>query len=487
MTEQTRASARCQECNALYHVPEADGTYRCKACGGEVRAAGARESAIGSTVTCPDCKAINANGAHFCAECGVVLAHSRRVSDGEEATRLRQEAASTLRRAYRWIDGVTWLYRVGALAYAVAAAFAVGALARTDVPVEGGVLVVVLTTLLSVLMLMGSLHILFKPFVWTVLIALLATLASVVHLVGPNPLGLAFLASASWAAVAWAALLPTFRFRRLIREHTDLYILHHAGKQTRRSLKGHFAKERHERLLTAMHRAAKRAWRISTTVAAAVCIASGLGTYAVVSSMRPEVFSTVLEDFESAWNDVGLPAVERFFDPEVRAAETSRLAGLTDGHGWGDRLPRLEDGRVRKEGERAHIDYELDGVALSVSWFLDGQTWRLLRIELPVPPFEPVLERFLAAWRRSDPRSLAEFFSPDKQVEMTDSIGEAALARGWERFPNIDDVVQGDYAAGDVTVVLDLERGKVRTEWRLRADGTWGLNSLRFPRRWAKR
>ena len=65
-------------------------------------------------------------------------------------------------------------------------------------------------------------------------IAVLATAISTAHFVGPDPFGAAALASAIWAAIAWGALVPTSRFSKLMAEHKDLYIMHHASARTRR-------------------------------------------------------------------------------------------------------------------------------------------------------------------------------------------------------------------------------------------------------------
>jgi hypothetical protein len=440
---------------------------------------------IDGTVTCSHCHAINRSGAHFCVECEEVLDQWATVSTREEEDELRREAAKALRDAYSWIGGVTWFYRVAAFAYAVATAFAVGALTSTDVPLQGGLIVVLLTSSLSVLMLMGAMLILFRPFAWAVAIAVLATIVSAVHLVGPNPFGIAFAASVLLAFVAWAALVPTFRFRRLIAEHTDLYILHHSSKRTRRSLAGRFSKERHERLLDTMERAARRAWKRSSLSAAALCVMTALMTFLVVSNERPQHFDEGVVSFETTWNDEGPDALGPLFDPKVSAAEVAWLVGVADGH-WGTARPKLAGARVRREGDRISALYEMDGMLLEATWVLKGQAWRLIDVELPVPPFEPVLEGFLDAWRASDPRALAAFFSESTRVSMTMSIEASVKERSWASFPAIEEVDTRGSRNGEATVVLDLTKGKVQTEWRLRPDGTWGLVTLKFPRRWKR-
>ncbi|MCP3919376.1 MAG: hypothetical protein GY711_27885 [bacterium] len=407
------------------------------------------------------------------------------LSKSEAAAMLRQDAGGALKEAYRWMAGVTWFYRLGALAYALVTLFAILALARIEVPQRGGVQVVALTTLLSALLVMGALHILFKPFVWNVVIATLATAVAVAHFVGPNPLGLAFPASAVLAVLLWAAVIPTLRFRRLIERHKDLYILHHASIATRRSLKGRTPEERHERLLGAMHRAATRTWYASGAAVAAIILASAIGTGAVLGGLRPPELAPTLAEFEAAWNGSDLATVGGHFDERVREQQITWLDGVLDGHGWGDARPHLPVGAIREDAGETLVDYALGEITLTASWQLKDQRWSLFRLDLPVPPLEPTLAKFLDAWKASDPDAIAVFFSDDNQARMRDSIEDAALGRIWSKFPAVLDTRASDYAKGeaDVTLALANGDGEVRTKWHLRGNGTWGLNELRFPKR----
>jgi len=450
------------------------------------RSEGSGESGGGfieGTVTCFECRAINPGGTQFCAECGTSLEYTLPQKGSGAAARLRREAEGALKRAHRWMAAVTLMYRLGAGAYALATMLAVAALARTDVPRGAGVLVVGLTTSLSVLLLMAAMHILFQPFVWTIAVACLATVVSIVHLVGPDPLGVAFLGSAAWAILAWTALVPAFRFRRLIATHKDRYALHHASSRTRHSLRGRSAHERHERLLGAMRRAARRTWKVSAAAAAAMVVASALGTYSVLASARPEEFAPVRARFEAAWNAADLAAVGELFDPKVRAVEAARLAGRVAGHGWGEAPPRLTGGAMREEGASAQVDYELGGVGMRVSWQRVEQRWSLVRVELPVPPLEPALEDFVQAWRDSDPKAIAALFAADVRAEMLASIESAVASRGWDSFPEVRSTEVSDDAGGKTTAVLRLEKGEVTAQWHFHPSGAWRLHGLRFPKR----
>ena len=341
--------ARCESCDAIYRVPTAERTYTCRSCNGTVRAVaedqnGDPEPDAGvrtGSVACPECDVIQPGGLQFCSECGTSLPESKARPGSEAARRLREEATDALKRASRGFQIVTWTYQTGAVAYALATLFAVRALADPEVPLGGGVIVVVLTTLLSVLFGMGALHAHFKPFVWTVAIAAATTVVTLIHLVGPNPFGLAALGSAAWAVVAYGLLVPTFWFRKQIAKHRDLYILQHASNQTRRALRGRPAEERHERLLETMRRAARRQWVLSASIAGLVVLASTVGSWFYLTELRPAPFGSALARFEKAWQTGDILAVGNVFEDGFQKLATDRLTGSASGHGWGSRLPRL--------------------------------------------------------------------------------------------------------------------------------------------------
>ena len=52
------------------------------------------------------------------------------------------------------------------------------------------------------------------------------------------------------------------------------------------------------------------------------------------------------------------------------------------------------------EGETL-VSYEVGGLDMTARWTLDRRRWFLIDIDLPIPPFEQALERFLLAWNAS--------------------------------------------------------------------------------------
>ena len=477
--------AVCEDCNKGYRVPIAGRIYTCKSCGGSIQVAAQAhvpQAVLERFPTCSRCHAVSIRGAEVCDECGADLATSPAAIKSEPDLVAQREVTSALKHGYKWIAGVTLLYRMGAIAYGVVTLFAVLALADPMVPQGPGILVVALFTLLTMLMIAGAIQVVFRPFVWTLVTASLASIASVTHLLGPNPLGLAFIWSACWAGVFWLALSPTLRFRRLIADHKDQYITHYASLRTQRSLRRRSTENRHDRLMAVLHGASRRAWNISVVAGACICLASALGTYRVVSSLRPQGFSLALESFETAWNESDLAAVGSFLPSSIRERKSLWLAGMAEGHGFGASWPQLDGGQHREGVDRIWADYELADLTLSTCWALDGQRWSLIQIELPTPPLEPAIDSFRRAWNNSDAEAIAAFFPPDYRERMRESIESSALRRDWIRFPKI---LATDISAppeGEVVVTMTVGDGEVTTKWLFRSDGRWGLQALKLPK-----
>ena len=480
-----RTVAHCEDCSRGYFVPDPERTYGCKACGGLVRVGSIppeRASRPRGMVMCCDCQFLNPLDAEVCAECQAPLEGAEEVESEEEAVDLLHEAKQAFRRANPWGRGIAMTFHLGALAYGIATLFAVLALRRPDVPLASGILVVVLTTLLSVTMGTAALHLLFQPFLWTLAIALLATAVTIVHATGPNPMGFAVFASAAWALLSWSLLPAAKKFRDLIRHHKDLYILHHASQKTRRSLKGRTPGERHLQLMRAMRRADQRAWKVSGVAACVLIAASSAGTYWVVNHGRPQPFDEAVAEFEAAWNSDRSESLASLFDPRVRTAETQTLAAKRAGYDWVERLPRVTDGRPRGQKPVRQVDYDLDGVPLSATFHFDGLRWSLTAIDLPYPSVEPTLERFRAAWHASDPAALAGFFSSENRAEREATLARSKARRGWTVFPAIlDTAVQSD-GDGRANATFTLEEDKIVTKWFFREDGQWGLYGLEMPK-----
>ncbi|MEM9379381.1 MAG: hypothetical protein AAGB93_05465 [Planctomycetota bacterium] len=405
------------------------------------------------------------------------------VEGAADPIELRREASEALRSSAVQVAAVSWLYRLGAAAYGVATLFAVLALADLEVPLEGGLLVVALTTLLTVLLEMGAAHIQFRPFVWNVVIAALATAVAVVHAVGPNPLGIALPASAGLALLLWVAILPTRRARTLIQRHKDLYILHHASAATRRSLRAKTAEEKHERLVAAMRRASGRAWITSAAAAAAIVLVVLLGAYAVVGKARPDVLDDALAAFRSSWNTSDVEAVGAQYDARIRASETDWLAGRTAGLGWAGGLPELGEAERRSEGGREFVTFATAEAPVVTSWIRVGTRWTLAKVELPIPPFEPILDAFSTAWNASDADAIAEYFPAEERWQMLQTVRGAAERQSWTAYPAIVSLERETMEDGGEVVKLDLGEQRVETRWHLRGDGAWALHFLKFPPR----
>lgn len=474
--------AHCEDCQKSYRVPDSGRIYRCKACGGVVRCKAADESLeeplLANMVVCEECQVVQPVDEVECVECGATLP----VGDEDDPAKRRHATVIALKDAGKWAEVVTWLYRLGATAYILAMVLSIVALKFTDVPLGEGLIVVAVTTGMAILMEMGALHMQFKPLPWSVGIAAAATVVTVVHLVGPNPLGVALGATGTLAIFAWGAVYPSRQFGVLISEHRDLYILHHSSSSTRRSLTGRTPEERHERLLRAMRRAARKAWKLSTIISVVLCIISATGTFAVVSQLRPNDFSTALEEFERSWKASDYEAISAQFTERVAKQQSAWLRGSANGFGWEDALPALEQVDLDLDAVNAVVKYQVDGHPVTANWILKGKEWKLTLLELPKPSLDPHLRRFLKAWSKSDANTIVGFFSEDNQAEFMKSFKAAIERRRWNPLPEIGEVVVEDEDEQGIVVLLRIEEGDVTTKWHLRPDATWGLHGLLFSK-----
>ena len=313
------------------------------------------------------------------------------------------------------------------------------------------------------------------------LIATLASVVAVVHLVGPNPLGLAFVWSIGWSLMFWIAVLPMRHFQGLIERHTDLYVTHHASRTTKRSLVGRSPEERHQRLLRAMRRAFRKAWQVSAVAGAVVIVGSLVGATIVVRSFRPLPVEPSLAAFEDAWGAGDAGRVAGFFSKRIREQEQTWVEAIAAGHDWGRSWPALGEPRIRSGEGAALVEYEVEGLTVAARWARDGRSWALVSLELPIPPVAPVHARFQAAWKSSDLRAVAGFYQEEHAERMLESIQKKVERRAWDPLPAIQDVEVLEVDAEEVELTLILADGPLRTTWRFQGDGLWGLFRFEFP------
>ena len=403
----------------------------------------------------------------------------------------RPEVLAALRQGYRRITAVTWLFRLAAAGYGTGTLIAVLALGHAEVPVLPGVMVVALFALMTIFMLACAIQVLFEPFAWTLATAALASAVVVAHLAGPNPLDAAHWWSLAWAVVFCAALPSTWSMHRLMREHRDLYILHHASQATVRAIRRRSPVERHERLLGVMRRASRRAWKLSATAAAGVVLASAAGSWVMLETVRPGDLDVALEAFESAWERGDRDALAARFHPEIRADRRAWLDGMAEGHGWGDGLGALEGERtVEPEGgltDDHQVHYLAGGLVLSTRWGQVGREWFVTALELPVPPIEPTLERFVGAWQSAELERVNAFY-PAEHEKMLAWLERSLDLRDWDAPPPILATEPGELRDGaedperEAVFVHELvDAGELQSTWLFRGDGRWGLQRLDFP------
>jgi hypothetical protein len=483
--ETERAPARCEGCGKGYRVPGTKRTYTCKACGGTVRAT-QRETApdlLAGRVTCSGCQAVNPVGSHFCAECGAGIGAAA-ASRSDRSLKARRQASSQLNRAFKRIKAIRWLYRLGAVGYALTTVVTILAMGSVDMPVGGGLLLIALFTGLTVFMVVGAIQIRFQPFVWTVIVASLSTVTVAVALFQAGPISFQFVWGGMWATLFWLAVIPTVRFRKLIEEHPDLYIVHRIhGTQLERAHDHRSRESSQERSRRILGEAGRRAWRLSAAVAGGIGLASLLGTTAVYAKLRPEEFTAREELFRDAWNSASPTGIEDLYADRVRKRDAGWIAEVALGNGWHDAWPEIGDPVIQRSNDTNVVVYPLGERAVVTEWRLADGEWLLFEITAPLPSLEPTFERFVAAWETSDVEAIAQLFAPKSRAKLERSIHRSIERREWDEFPAILSWESESVSNKRVDVPMDVRGGVVTTRWRFGADGHWALESLKLPRR----
>jgi hypothetical protein len=455
---ESRSPAVCQDCGKSYRVPDASRTYRCKACGG--------------TVSAVESETPNRRAA---APAAAVEARRREPRSAESKERRR--AASALQRSYRWIRAVAWLYRVSAVVWGLAA---IGRMATLPSDAIDPLVLTVELAFLSVMVavfVVGSIQVRFQPFAWSLGIALLATLNAAGVWANARESPLAPIVASAWAVLVWAAVPATARFRRLVREHGDLYIVHriHGTHRRRRD-----SRSSDEELLAA---ARSRALRTSAVAAVLVLALSGAGGWTVYAQ-RPDTLEFVLEDLAAAWDRGDVEALGAWLPPDERVETERYVAAVADAHGWGAAWPRVAEVEWRLEttGRGAAELVLEDGGVVRTVWRLQGSAWEIADLTLPLPPMDDIVVRFTHAWNRSDLDGITTFFRLGSRDKMKRGIESSAARRGWaDTLPPILETTAVQRGDGRTELSHQLDDGVLVTRWQFEDDGAFRLTGLRFP------
>lgn len=413
-------------------------------------------------VSCPECDAINAPDAKFCADCGCMLAD-------EKAPRGRRAAAadavekSRARREFARIKSTVVAVRLVFLVSAVLAAVQVAMWNLVMLAVETeqlGALYVPITILVYgqlALMIVGGLLVVRAPLVWTVVGACYWTLNTAIGwwmnagainvatiLTGFHTL----LVLAFWFGVAQAA-----RIQRLMAENPELS-LERKGFDPSRRVAGGVAAKTHAR----RRRDRGEAWSGRLKV---LGIAAG-GLVVVVAAIwfltRPPAVDSTLERFATAWRRSDVDAIQEM-------VARGRVREGLERRGWLPALPELGEATVRAGSTSATAKYACGEGDVTVAFERVGADWRIRAVELPPiapAPLQPAIDAFRAAWGADGMDPLVGLFRPGSRERLGGALRRIFERRGWgERRPELDGTDPGRIRNGRVRVLFGLEHDEL--------------------------
>lgn len=420
------AHARCDSCGKAYRVSQPERTYRCKACGGAVRAIVEEESTVAAVAADPDeakpggiadadaakggptCKACgspNRESARFCKACGAAL-------DGEaagepqapaEKTRMdRLLAAKELNETYRLLKSLRALYAIGAVAWG--AVFALGAVGLyrvlfTDAIEDAGPiwLLFARSAVGLAISIVGAVKILSQPFFWSLLIASTNTLNAAVS-IAQGGLSIGAVVSLVWSALLWLGVERASRVRHLLREYPDLWVsrrmkgeitaVDSESASTRRSAEAVQARRREKK------RNALILGGSFAVVAAAVIVVWFLQTKAdSAASLAAEeaparAFEAVAARFVETWNASRHEDIPTFFHDDLRQKRGRQLVALFKKRGWETTLPSISGPQVLSSSRIRYralfpLVGQAESVCLTTAWEMNDGRWTLAVLSFP--------------------------------------------------------------------------------------------------------
>ena len=428
----TEIRGSCEDCAKTYRLPRAQGTFRCKACGGSVRAA-------------------------------LILEDTP--VDADEEREDRAQARRELATAYRTVRAVRMGYLV---VVGLSVIVALGSLRDLARAFEGGHAALLLGSLawwvLPAVALTGYLRIHRHPLLWSLLFAIGASLLN---------LGLLLFGAISWVlmvitVLAWFGVLATVPVQRLVREHPDLYVSRRVRGEARKApaggRDGAGVGPRHRRTGPGRtDRTRRRVW----LAMGAVVLALAAGLFLM---NRPQGFDSALADFRKAWNGGEAQSIVDRADPDQREALRRALEEVVG-------QPRLtEEPRVGETGRQRTGAWGVPGGSLETDWVQRNKRWVLVALPAPLGDLP---ERVLAAWNAGSVPEVAAL-ARDPQ-SMARSIGRLMESRGWERLPVLENV-RSETTANRVTLEGDTPLGTCTLTLGLR-DHRWVLRRIRPPER----
>lgn len=241
---QALVKAFCGACGKTYRVPDGDGTYRCKACGGSVRATAGPPAARprpelpptrprpvrSRAFVCSACGGIWPTAKESCPECGAKHA-KRGAAEVTPELLERSRLTDAIESGHNAVKGVQALYLLGAAFGAIGGFVSIPVLAADPQRSNGSLIFLCSFNAVYVLLsLVGAIQMPFRPVPWTVLNAVWCTFsmglkALVVLVAFSVGQAIALLVKILWAVLLWIAAVWAFRYSRLVRAHPELCIV----------------------------------------------------------------------------------------------------------------------------------------------------------------------------------------------------------------------------------------------------------------------
>lgn len=343
MASSASVTGTCGSCGKTFRLPDAERTYRCKECGGAVRASGTPATAV--------------------PEEGTV---ARRTARGE-----RLAAGKDIRSAARTVTIVRCLFALWALGFLLLTAVLVAELAKAEEP---PLLLLGVASAMAGLALTGFHLAALHPFLCSLLLASVYSLSVLANLLqGELPI-----ARIGVAVVLWLAVLPTLRVKAALQAHPDLF----AARRLLGDSSAHGLDYDEQR-----RRASKRAWVRIVLTNLLLCLTVGLATYAAWSKRPapPPPVDGAVTAFRSAWRAGDPAALAQLCRIESQEHLRGSFERLEKKRGWTTGWPVLGEHELRGV-KKASLEVWFQSAAgeLRTGWTLDEQgSWRLGFMDAP--------------------------------------------------------------------------------------------------------
>lgn len=375
------SQAACDRCQTVFQVPDLTRTYRCRKCGGAIRAedpqpaddadAGPAESSV-----CEACGEQVDPAAAFCEACGVALSDEAGADPDE-----RRVANRELAKAKDAAGVVRTFYLLGAVLAGVSVIAMLALLVMF--PVTPALLLLTAIALVALCgYVMGVRSVMLRPMLWSVLIASYETVNALLAAVTLR-IPLLVVPKVLWALAMWMMVLPIARVRRFIERYPELWYARanarrnqlargtSAARLTARGRREQSTQQRRRRIL------------IGSLIAVPVTAVLIVGVRIALRPAPPPPFDVTLAAFEQAWNGQRRNEIAAFFQDERRDEVRSWLAKSNSRRDWSAALPEIQDRSIDASTatQRGVGLMTMDG-DLRMTWIYQDGAWRARTISL---------------------------------------------------------------------------------------------------------